>query len=108
MGAKPGHKYHAIKTNCGVHDHPSKKEANRCQELRLLERGGEIQELEFQPRFGLRVHGNLICTYVADFRYFDARTGQIVIEDTKGVKTPVYRIKKKLMEALYGAIIAES
>jgi len=45
--------------------------------------------------------------YRADFRYVEARTGKLIIEDVKGVKTAVYRLKKKLFEALYGIEITE-
>lgn len=47
------------------------------------------------------------CSYVADFRYQDARTGELVIEDTKGVRTKDYIIKRKLMLKEYGIKISE-
>jgi hypothetical protein len=45
-------------------------------------------------------------TYIADFTYFE-KDGQQVIEDVKGVRTPVYRLKKKIIEAEYGIAITE-
>ncbi len=82
-------------------------EARRYQELRLLERAGEIRDLELQPRYPLRVNGRLICTYVADFRYWDVREGRQVVEDAKGVRTSTYKIKAKLMAAVHNIEVEE-
>ena len=84
----------------------SKKEANRYGELRLLERFGKIANLKLQPEFACVVNGKKVCKYTADFRY-TTPSGE-VIEDVKGVKTTVYRIKKKLVEALFGIEITET
>ena len=81
----------------------SKKEANRYCELKLLEKAGKIWSLELQPRFQLIHAGELICTYVADFRYNPGG----VVEDVKGVRTAAYQIKKKLMRILKGIEIQE-
>lgn len=77
----------------------SKKEARRHQELLLLQRAGKITNLERQVKFELipKQDGERACTYVADFVYNLVDTGEKVVEDTKGYKTEVYRIKKKLM-----------
>ena len=77
----------------------SKKEARRHRELLLLERAGKITNLERQVKFELipKQDGERACTYVADFVYENVDTGEKVVEDTKGFKTEVYRIKKKLM-----------
>ena len=48
------------------------------------------------------------CTYRADFVYFDERTKQLVVEDTKGCKTEVYKIKRKLMLHEHGIKIKET
>ncbi len=85
----------------------SKREANRYVELKLAERAGEIENLELQPKYSVDINGKHICNYFADFRYFDKRDRKIVIEDVKGVKTDVYKLKKRLVEALYGIIITE-
>ena len=47
------------------------------------------------------------CSYIADFKYQDARSGELVIEDTKGVRTKDYIIKRKLMLSVYGIKIKE-
>ena len=106
----------------------SKREAARYQELKLLERAGVISFLERQtkfqlipdqhapsnavytkgPRKGQRKPGKLLekeCSYIADFCYI--QNGETVVEDAKGYRTEVYRIKKKLMLERYGIQIRE-
>lgn len=87
----------------------SKKEMKRYQDLKLLFVYGKIGSLELQPRFKLEVNGQLICTYVADFRYVDLTSGRMatIVEDSKGFKTPDYRLKKKLMKAILNIEIQE-
>jgi hypothetical protein len=87
----------------------SKAEAQRYAWLKLAQAAGEIEGLECQPRFPLKVEGQLICTYVADFRYREVRTGRVVVEDVKSAptRTPVYRLKAKLLAALHGIEIVE-
>ena len=94
------HKYRAKRTSCSNgHSHASKKEAKRCDELHLMQQGRLIHDLEQQPRFPCIINGTRICTYVADFAYVEG--GRRTIEDVKGQKLPMYRLKKKLVEALY-------
>lgn len=99
-------KYHNIKTIIGGIKFDSKKEARRYQELKLLFNAGKISFLETHPRFEITVKGKKICTYIADFRYLDESQNKIV-EDVKGVKTSIYRLKKKLMKAVYNIEIQE-
>lgn len=84
----------------------SKREARRYGELRLLMRAGEILNLELQPVIACEVNGKHVCNYVADFRYTD-RKGRTVYEDSKGYKTDVYRLKKKLVKACTGIEVKE-
>lgn len=84
----------------------SKKEADRYGELRLMELANEIVDLKRQVSYDLRVNGFLICRYIADFVYTD-KHGR-VIEDTKGFRTQIYRIKKKLMKACHNIEIRET
>lgn len=102
---RPHSKYRAIRTEVDGIVFASKREAKRYQELKMLERVGVISALKLQPRFPIAVNGERICVYVADFEY--AEKGKRKIEDAKGVKTPVYRLKKKLVEAQYGIEIEE-
>jgi hypothetical protein len=94
------HKYRAVRTECANgHSHPSRGEAKRCDDLHLLQKAGEISRLEREVPFPVYLNGVKLFTYRADFVYF---TGQErVTEDFKGVITPVYRLKKKAVEAYY-------
>jgi hypothetical protein len=110
-------KYKAKRTTVdGIVFH-SQKEARRYQELKLLQKAGEIQDITLQPRYELSVTHWLmggevmevsIGAYVADFRYIDRRAQAVVVEDVKGFKTPLYRWKKKHVEAQYGIRIRET
>lgn len=100
-------KYNAQPTIIDGHRFMSKREGQRYQALKILERGGIIRDLELQPRFALIVNGLKVCTYIADFRYTDVAKGEQVVEDVKGVLTDVYKIKKKLMQAVLGLEIQE-
>ena len=86
----------------------SKAEAARWQELSLLERAGEITELERQVEYELipKQKGERAVKYIADFRYVD-HEGKTVVEDTKGVRTPVYILKRKLLLWVHGIRIRE-
>lgn len=111
MNSKP-HKYRAVRTEVDGISFASKREAKRYSELKLLEKAGEIEALEMQPKFPITVMGEKIATYIADFRYRlvlnkARRLTTPVVEDVKGFKTPAYRLKKKLVEALYGITITE-
>ncbi|PIE98621.1 MAG: hypothetical protein CR988_02345 [Treponema sp.] len=76
----------------------SKAEMKRYNYLKMLEKAGEITSLELQPKFLLipKTEKERACWYVADFKYKD-KTGAEIIEDVKGVRTPVFKIKKKLL-----------
>lgn len=86
----------------------SKAEGRRYEELKLLVSSGRIHSLELQPKYPIKIEDVKICSYVADFLYFDCAKNWWVTEDVKGVKTPVYRLKKKLVKALYGIDILET
>ena len=88
--------------NVKINGFDSKAEFARWQELKILERAGQITDLKRQMRFPLAIGPMLICTYVSDFTYRDAKTGESIVEDTKGFITDVFRIKRKLMLALWG------
>lgn len=100
-------KYNAKRTEVDGITFDSKMESRRYIELKQLEKGGAIRDLELQPRFPFTVNDTLVCTYVADFRYWDVERDQEVIEDVKGKITREYRIKAKLMKALYGIEVQE-
>lgn len=84
---------------------PSLLEARRWIALRWVERQGLIKSLERQPRFSIEVNGIHICDYVGDFMYFRVAERVRVVEDAKGIETPLFRLKKRLVEAIHGVII---
>ena len=75
----------------------SAAECRRYGQLKLLEKSGYIKKLELQPKFVFEVDGDPVFSYFADFSYREGMTQ--VIEDTKGFQTPVFRLKRKLIEA---------
>lgn len=121
-------KYHnqVTITSDGI-KHASQKEATRWCELKLLERAGKIADLRRQVEYelipaqyetyerfskrgeklgdGMRVAERRVV-YVADFVYID-ENGQEIVEDTKGVRTKEYIIKRKLMRYMWGIAITE-
>ena len=95
-------KYGAVRTVRDGITFDSKLEADRWRMLKALEGLGHIYHLERQVRFPLLVNGIKIGDYVADFRYVLNGTGMQchdVIEDAKGILTPVCRWKLKHMAA---------
>ena len=86
-------------------------EGTRYRALKLLERAGEITGLELQPVFvlapGVLVPGEKrkrpALRYFADFRYRDS-AGRVVVEDSKGKQTDVFRLKMHLL-ALQGVAV---
>lgn len=106
VDGKEQRKYRNKKTELDGIVFDSQKEAYRFRDLRLMEKAGEITELERQVRFPLRVSGEEICCYIADATY--RKDGKLVVEDSKGVKTRDYIIKKKLMRAIHGIEIQET
>ena len=100
-------KYRNIKTTIDGITFASKKEGNRYRELLLLQRAGEISELELQPVFDLLINGIKIGKYIADFKYREGSQGKYIVEDCKGIKTPVYRLKAKMVKAIHNIDIQE-
>lgn len=101
-------KYRNVPVEIGGERFDSKREAKRWGELKLLEASGEISELARQVKYPLIIAGHHICDYIADFVYVRTAHRVLVVEDTKGCKTAVYRLKKKLMRAIYQIEIFET
>ena len=83
----------------------SKWESERYLYIKSLELAGRVRNLELQVRFALEVNGQKICTYIADFRYEKEKANgdwETIVEDAKGVETPEFKLKKKLMKACLG------
>lgn len=105
-------KYHNTKITTPDGTFDSKKEYNRYVELALLEKVGQIKNLERQVKFKLipnqYVDGKLVeraVTYKADFVYEE--NGQSVVEDVKGFRTKEYILKRKMMRYLKGIEVRE-
>lgn len=108
-------KYHSKKTEVDGITFDSRKEAKRYVELKGLMEDGVITGLQRQVKYilipaqkepdtlgkrGGMIKGKTLereCSYLADFVYTVCETGETIVEDTKGVKTPDYIIKRKLM-----------
>ena len=84
----------------------SKREYARHQALLLLQQAGRIADLRTQVPFRIEINGMLVCKYVADSVYREG--GLLVVEDCKGYRTPIYRLKAKLMRAALGITIRET
>ena len=102
-------KYRSKKTIVDGKKFDSKKEATRFKELCLLQTQGLIKDVQLQVKFELipKQKDERACFYVADFVYTDCETGQMVVEDVKGMRTDVYKIKRKLMLYFHGIQIKE-
>lgn len=106
----------------------SRKEGRRYAELKVMQKAGIIHDLQLQVKFvliptqyeessevytkgnkkGQKKRGKLLekeCSYIADFVYYE--NGQQIVEDAKGLRTEVYKIKKKLILERYGIRIRE-
>lgn len=115
-------KFHNTKVEVDGIKFDSKKEAKRYQKLKILESEGIIRDLERQKVYELipkmpleapRINSKGNCSYCeravvykADFAYRTAQ-GKLVVEDVKGIRTPEYIIKRKLMKQKYNIEIRE-
>ncbi len=108
-------KYGAQKTTFQGREFDSKKEAERFAQLRYMQMGKQISGLECQVKFELipnqkDENGKVIeraVNYIADFVYIDNKTGKIIVEDAKGMRTKEYILKRKMMLYLCGIRIRE-
>lgn len=108
-------KYRNKPCTIGGEKYRSHREARRHQELLLLQRAGKIagltREVAFELAPGVKIDGEdrkrPAVRYVADFVYSDVQAGKVVVEDAKGMSTPVYRLKKHLMATLRGIHVRE-
>jgi Protein of unknown function (DUF1064) len=99
-------KFRSVRTEVDGITFDSKKEAARYKELKLLLKAGYIKDLELQPEYPMIINGRKVCSYRADFRYVE--NGKTITEDCEGVRTPLYRLKAKLLYACYGIEICET
>lgn len=112
MNSIPTLKYRNIKTEIDGIRFDSRKEAKRYAELKLLVKAGQIQDLRLQVDYQVvepvTINGKRerAIVYRADFVYLE--NGKPVCEDVKGVRTDVYRIKRRLMKLVHGIEIRET
>jgi hypothetical protein len=89
----------------------SQREVEAAVALWRRQRAGEIRGLAFQVRWPILVDDVLVCTYVADFQYEerqpDGLQWRLRLADAKGFPTPLWKIKKRLMKAVYSIDILE-
>lgn len=112
-------KYKALKECVDGITFDSRKEARRYRDLKLLEAAGEISNIELQPNYPLSIlqpNGTYLdvkirsagypngrrASYTADFRYQDKRSGRQIVEDVKGMDTTASRLRRAVVEAIYG------
>ena len=95
------HKYRAKAVEIDGIRFDSQREARRYQDLKILQRIGDISELELQPVFPLecgdapvRYDSGRQAKYIADFRYRN-KEGEIIVEDVKGMDTPQSKLMVK-------------
>lgn len=100
-------KYGNRKVKVGDLTFDSQREAGRWQTLQWLVKSGDISDLQRQVAFRMIVNGLRITTYRADFTYTDNATGELVVEDAKGMPDRRWPMVKKLMKACHGIDIRE-
>lgn len=89
---------------------PSMKQGERYKQLKILQAADRIRNLRLEVPYAIKVKDATVCIYRADFVYEEYASQQWteVVEDVKGMKTPVYNLKKKLMKACHGIEIRET
>lgn len=102
-----GQKYGNRPTTVDGHRFASQREAGRYGELLMLQKAGEISELQLQVRYEFIVNDVKVTSYIADFTYIKKGERFTTVEDVKGVRTRVFIIKANLMRAVYGITVQE-
>lgn len=90
--------------------HASKRQADRWIALHLMQRAKRVRDLRREVRYPITVKGVEVCIYIADHVYEERQkdgTWTLIVEDVKGQRTPVYKLKKRLMRACLGIEIRE-
>ena len=101
---KKSSKFGAKKTIVDGITFDSKWESERYGQLKAMERGGIVTDLELQVKYDIVINDIKICKYIADFVYKEeSPDGKIkeIVEDAKGFETPEFKLKKKLMKAVH-------
>lgn len=102
-------KYNARKTTIDGITFASRLEADRYVQLKLLEKAEEISDLKLQPEFQIfqgyidpeTGEHHKSRYYFGDFQYVDKQEHKVIVEDTKGIETDVFRLKWDLVRSQY-------
>lgn len=112
MPKKKGNKYGAKKTEYNGDIYDSKKEASYAYKLDILRKAkgndkgnDKVLDVERQVKFSIDVNDIHICNYILDFKV--TYPDRVVHYDVKGMLTPVYKLKKRLMKACHDIDIIE-
>lgn len=101
-------KYGNVKTVVDGITFDSKKEAQYYSDLKWREKARQVEDIQLQPVFPVTINGVKVFTYKADFSFTQLTTPpREIVVDVKGMRTPIYRLKKKCVEAQYGIKIVE-
>ena len=101
-------KYNNKKTKVNGITFDSKKEADRYVFLTHRATIGEVLDIHLQVPFVFALEGKKMFTYKADFVYFDKVANELIVEDVKVFRTPLYKLKKKLIEQQHKIKITET
>ncbi len=99
------HKYGSRRVCADGFSFDSQMEADHYQELKLLQKAGEIGRIEVHPSFPIVINDIHVCTVILDFAYDQPGAGKIY-EDVKGKDTALSRLKRKMVEAAIGIKVA--
>ena len=97
-------KYNAKKTEFMGYKFDSRWEAERYGQLSSMVLAGVVKDLERQVKYDIIVNDQKICRYIADFVYIlvhENGSEEKIVEDAKGVQTSDFKLKKKLMKAVF-------
>lgn len=108
MGYRTKYKNKVVYDEFGKKLADSKTEYRRLLVLEDLQDRGIIRDLKKQIKFPIFAGYDYVGYYQTDFTYFIVETNEFVVEDVKGVRTPLYKFKKKCVEALYNVKILET
>ena len=97
-------KYNAKKTEFMGYKFDSKWEAERYGQLSSMALAGVVKDLQRQVKYEIVVNNHKICNYIADFVYtlvHENGKKEKIVEDAKGVQTTDFKLKMKLVKALF-------
>lgn len=94
-------KFGAIKTKLDGIMFDSKLESKWYEYLKIRSIAGEISDLDVQKEFPIAIKDKHVCNYIADYFFFDKKLDKWVVGDAKGFITEVFKLKWKMMAAIY-------